>query len=51
MNRLSDRDLRRRKELMEVNFQRNQVKVGDPDFVYDKQVKARHRRGRGHNGQ
>ena len=38
MNRLSDKDLRRRKELMEINFQKNQIKVGDPSFVYDKQV-------------
>ena len=38
MNRLSDRDLQRRKELMDINFEKNRVKVGDPDFVYDKQV-------------
>ena len=38
MNRLDDRQLRRRKELMDVNFHKNQVKVGDPGFVYDKQV-------------
>ena len=38
MNRLDDRQLRRRKELMDVNFHKNQVKVGDPDFEYDKQV-------------
>ncbi len=38
MNKLSDRELKRRKELMDLNFERNRVKVGDPDFVYDKQV-------------
>ena len=38
MNKLSDRELQRRKELMDFNFQKNQVKAGDPDFVYDKQV-------------
>lgn len=38
MNRLSDRDLNRRKELMDLTFERNRIKVGDPDFVYDKQV-------------
>lgn len=38
MNKLSDRDLQRRKELMDLNFNRNRVKVGDPNFVYDKQV-------------
>ncbi len=38
MNKLSDRDLKRRKELMDVNFNKNRVRVGDPEFVYDKQV-------------
>lgn len=38
MNKLSDRELQRRKELMDLNFQKNQIKAGDPDFVYDKQV-------------
>ena len=36
MNRLDDRQLRRRKELMDVNFHKNQVKVGDPGFVYSR---------------
>lgn len=39
MNKLTDEQLQRRKELMDINFSKNQVKVGDPDFVYDKQVK------------
>ena len=38
MNLLSDKELKRRKELMDLAFEKNQVKVGDPDFVYDKQV-------------
>ena len=38
MNALSDRDLKRRKELMDLAFEKNRVKVGDPQFVYDKQV-------------
>ena len=39
MNALSDRDLRRRKELMDLAFEKNQVKIGDPEFIYDKQVR------------
>ena len=38
MNRLSDKDLKRRKELMDLQFEKNRVQVGDPDFIYDKQV-------------
>lgn len=38
MNKLTDEQLERRKELMDINFQKNQIKVGDPEFVYDKQV-------------
>ena len=38
MNALSDKDLKRRKELMDLAFEKNQVKVGDPSFIYDKQV-------------
>jgi hypothetical protein len=38
MNKLDDRDLKRRKELMDLNFHKNQIKLGDPGFVYDKQV-------------
>ena len=38
MNKLSDRELQRRKELMDMNFNKNQIKQGDPEFVYDKQV-------------
>ncbi|XP_059094485.1 centrosomal protein of 19 kDa-like [Tigriopus californicus] len=38
MNKLTDQELQRRKELMDVTFQKKQVKAGDPDFIYDKQV-------------
>ena len=38
MNKLSDEQLQRRKELMDINFERNRVKFGDPDYIYDKQV-------------
>lgn len=38
MNKLSDDQLQRRKELMDINFEKNRVKFGDPDYVYDKQV-------------
>lgn len=38
MNKLSDEQLQRRKELMDINFEKNRVKYGDPEYVYDKQV-------------
>ena len=38
MNLLSDKDLKRRKELMNLQFEKNRIQVGDPNFVYDKQV-------------
>ena len=38
MNKLSDEQLQRRKELMDINFEKNRVKFGDPDYIYDKQV-------------
>jgi hypothetical protein len=38
MNKLTDEQLERRKELMDINFEKNRVKFGDPDYVYDKQV-------------
>lgn len=38
LNKLSDADLQRRKDLMELKFDRNNVKKGDPGFVYDKEV-------------
>ena len=41
MNRLSDKDLKRRKELMDLQFEKNRVQVGDPNFIYDKQVTSK----------
>ena len=38
MNLLSDKDLKRRKELMDLQFEKNRIQVGDPSFIYDKQV-------------
>ena len=38
MNLLSDKDLKRRKELMNLQFEKNRVQVDDPNFIYDKQV-------------
>ena len=40
MNKLDDVALGRRKELMDLTFKKKEVKVGDPDFVYDKQVRG-----------
>ena len=39
MNLLSDKDLKRRKELMDLQFEKNRVQVDDPNFIYDKQVR------------
>ena len=39
MNTLGDKDLKRRKELMDLQFEQNRIQVGDPNFIYDKQVK------------
>lgn len=38
LNKLSDSQLQRRKDIMEFNFEKNNVKKGDPAFVYDKEV-------------
>ena len=38
LNKLSDTQLQRRKDIMEFNFEKNNVKKGDPAFVYDKEV-------------
>ena len=38
LNKVSDEELRRRKDLMEVGFLQNQKRPGDPGFVYDLQV-------------
>ena len=38
LNRVSDRDLARQKQLMELTFEKNKVGIDHPDFVYDKKV-------------
>ena len=38
LNKLSDTELKAHKAAMEVNFQKNNVKKGDPGFQYDKRV-------------
>ena len=38
MNKLSDEQLQRRKELMDINFEKNRIQPGDKDYIYDKQV-------------
>ncbi|XP_023332792.1 uncharacterized protein LOC111704703 isoform X2 [Eurytemora carolleeae] len=38
LNKLSDKELRRRKEIMDLSFEKNNIKKGDPGFVYDKKV-------------
>ncbi|XP_071744665.1 centrosomal protein of 19 kDa-like [Lepeophtheirus salmonis] len=38
MNALSDLQLQRRKEIMDKTFNKNRVKEGDKDYIFDKQV-------------
>lgn len=38
MNKLTDTELKRRKELMDLTFEKNSIKKEHPDFVYDKEV-------------
>lgn len=38
LNKLSDTELQRRKDLMDLAFEKNKKGKDDPDFVYDKQV-------------
>lgn len=38
LNKLSDEELKAHKAAMEVNFQKNNIKKGDPGFQYDKRV-------------
>merc|ERR1719495_2300043 len=38
MNQLTDTELKRRKEIMDLTFERNSIGKDHPDFVYDKQV-------------
>jgi len=41
MNKLTDTELKRRKELMDLTFEKNSIGKGHPDFVYDKKVEFR----------
>lgn len=38
LNKLSDRELRRRKAIMDLSFQKNRLDRDHPDFVYDKEI-------------
>jgi len=38
LNKLSDTELQRRKDIMDLHFERNNIGQGHPEFVYDKQV-------------
>lgn len=38
LNKLSDKELQRRKDIMDLNFEKNSIPKGHPDYVYDKEV-------------
>ena len=38
LNLVAEAELKHQKKLMEISFQRNNVDVKDPTFVYDKQL-------------
>jgi len=38
LNKLSDEELQRRKDIMDLDFEKNSIGKGHPDFVYDKEV-------------
>lgn len=38
LNKVSDIELKMAKQKMDEEFNKNRVKPGDPDYVYDKQV-------------
>jgi centrosomal protein CEP19 len=38
LNKLGDDVLQQKKEIMDQTFNKNRIKPGDPEFVYDKQV-------------
>lgn len=38
LNLVAEAELKHQKQLMEISFQRNNVDVKDPTFVYDKQL-------------
>jgi len=38
LNKLSDKELKRRKEIMDLTYEKNSIGKGHPEFVYDKVV-------------
>ena len=38
MNKLDDFELNKRKADMDIDFEKNRIRPGDKDFVYDKEV-------------
>jgi hypothetical protein len=38
LNKLSDKELKHRKAIMDLSFEKNRLDRDHPDFVYDKQV-------------
>uniref|UniRef100_A0A6P8IKQ6 Centrosomal protein of 19 kDa n=1 Tax=Actinia tenebrosa TaxID=6105 RepID=A0A6P8IKQ6_ACTTE len=38
MNKLDDERLRQRKAAMDIDFEKNRIKPGDDDFMYDKEI-------------
>ncbi|XP_066941723.1 centrosomal protein of 19 kDa-like isoform X2 [Macrobrachium rosenbergii] len=38
LNKVSEEELAKKKKIMENSFEKNQVKPGDPDYEYDKQI-------------
>lgn len=38
LNKLGDDEIKRKKQIMDETFNKNRIKPGDPDFVYDKRI-------------
>lgn len=38
LNKLDDDKLKERKAAMDIDFERNRIKPGDEDFMYDKEI-------------
>ena len=38
LNKLSDKELKRQKQIMDLTFEKNSIGKDHPDFIYDKQV-------------
>ena len=41
LNKLSDKELKRQKQMMDISFDKNSVGKDHPDYVYDKQIDFR----------